>query len=67
VFTQQVIDIIKLIWPLLAISFAVQIYCLVLIVRQGTRNLSKLVWGLIVLFVSTIGWIAFLLLGRKTD
>lgn len=63
----QVIGILKLIWPLLAISIAIQLYCLVLIIRHGTRNLSKLVWTLIVLLVSTFGWIAFLLFGRKSD
>lgn len=60
------LEIIRLIWPLLVIEGVIRIYCLVLIWRQGVRNLSKWGWTALVLVVNLFGWAAFLTLGRKS-
>lgn len=57
-------EIIKLLAPLLLLELGLKIFCIVLIFKNGVRNLSKMIWTLIVLFVSTFGWVAFLLFGR---
>lgn len=61
-----VIEAIKLLWPLLLIELAVRVYCIVLIWRDGVRNLSKWAWTAIVGLIGLFGWIAFLSFGRKT-
>lgn len=53
--------------PVLAIQFCLVVYCLVKIFRQGTANLNKWIWALIVLFVNLFGPILFLAVGRRKD
>lgn len=64
--TEKIIEILKLIWPLLAIEFVIRVWCIVLIVRNGVRTLNKLAWGLIVGIINLFGWVAFLIWGRRT-
>lgn len=59
------IDVIKLLSPLIIIQFGLAIYCIIDIARRGVRNLNKIVWSAIVLFVNMLGPILYLLLGRK--
>ncbi|WP_425448487.1 PLD nuclease N-terminal domain-containing protein [Dethiothermospora halolimnae] len=58
-------EIIKLLLPLIILEFGLKILCITLIFRKGVRSLSKPIWLLIVLLVSTFGPIGYLLFGRR--
>ena len=53
--------------PLVLIDLAVVIYCIVDLYKpdRRVRGGSKLVWLLVILLVSTLGWVAYLLIGRE--
>ena len=59
------IEIIKLLLPIIILEFALKAFCIYLIVKNGVKNLSKPIWIIIVLVVSTIGSVSFLLFGRR--
>ena len=53
--------------PLAIIELAMKIYCIVDLFksdRKGRGN-NKLVWLLVILLVSTFGWLIYLLAGRE--
>lgn len=53
--------------PLLLIDLGMVIYSIVDLFKSDrrVRGGNKIVWLLIILFVSTIGWVAYLLIGRE--
>ncbi|HEX9039058.1 MAG TPA: PLDc N-terminal domain-containing protein [Ktedonobacterales bacterium] len=53
--------------PLVLIDLAVVIYCVIDLYKpdRRVRGGNKLVWLLVILLVSTLGWIAYLLVGRE--
>jgi uncharacterized RDD family membrane protein YckC len=53
--------------PLVLIDLAVVIYCIVDLYKpdRRVRGGSKLVWLLVILLISTLGWVAYLLIGRE--
>jgi len=53
--------------PLVVIDLAVVIYCIVDLYRadRRVRGGNKTVWLLIILLVSTLGWVLYLLVGRE--
>lgn len=61
----NVLEIIKLLMPLIILEFALRIFCIYLIIKNGVKNFSKLIWIVIVLIFTTIGPILFLLFGRR--
>ena len=63
----SVMEIIKLLLPFIILEFALKIYCIVQLTRHGSKHLPDWGWGLIILFVSTFGPVAYLLFGRKRD
>lgn len=66
--SEQIINILKIAWPLIVIQFGLQIYAIIDIVRrQKTRNLSVPLWIIIVVFGEIIGSILYLLFGRAED
>lgn len=59
---------IALIIPLIILELILVIVALVDLVKRDASTLqgeSKLLWGLIILFISTIGPILYLVIGRK--
>lgn len=65
---QQITDILKLVWPLILIQLAVQIYALVDLFKKGkTKNLNLGIWLIIILFGEIIGAIIYLLVGRSEE
>ena len=66
--TDQLISILKIAWPIIVIQFGLQIYCIIdLIRRRKTRNLSPLIWVLIILLGEIFGSIIYLLVGRTEE
>jgi len=61
------LEIVKLFLPLIVIELGLKILTITLIFKNGVRNLSKAIWLIIVLLVSTTGPIGFLLFGRRRD
>jgi hypothetical protein len=55
--------------PIVLIDLAMVIYCIVDLYKPDRRVAggNKLVWLLIILFVSTLGWIIYLLVGRDNS
>ena len=53
--------------PLVLIDLAVIIYCIIDLYKpdRRVRGGNKLVWLLVILLVSTLGWVAYLLIGRE--
>ena len=61
------LEIIKLLSPLIAIQLGLAVFCVVQIIRKEVRNLSKPVWLVIVFLVNLLGPIAYLLFGRQKE
>ncbi len=53
--------------PVVLIDLGMVIYCIVDLYRpdRHVRGGSKLIWLLVILLVSTFGWLAYLLFGRE--
>ncbi|HEU5438343.1 MAG TPA: PLDc N-terminal domain-containing protein [Ktedonobacterales bacterium] len=53
--------------PLVLIDLGMVIYCVVDLYRpdRRVRGGNKLVWLLVILLVSTFGWVIYLLVGRE--
>lgn len=63
--TPEVRDLLGLLAPLIVLNYSMAIFCLILIWRKGTENLTPLIWSIIVMLITGFGSIAFLVLGRK--
>ena len=62
------LDIIKLIWPVILIQLAVQIYALVDVLKKNkTKNLSVGAWVAIILLGEIVGPILYFVMGRSED
>ena len=60
--------IIKLIWPLAILQLGVQIYAIVDLAKKGrTKNLSFVIWLLIILLGEILGAILYFLIGRAEE
>ncbi len=53
--------------PLVLIDLAMIIYCVIDLYKpdRRVRGGNKLVWLLVILLISTLGWVAYLLVGRE--
>jgi hypothetical protein len=60
-------EILALASPLVLIQLGLAVFCFVKILKEGTANLNKVLWSIIVIFVNFLGPLAFLLIGRKRD
>lgn len=71
IMTQSVIQTINehiaIIAPLLIIQAILIITALVSLIRTEVTNGPKWMWALIILFISTIGPIAYFIFGRRND
>lgn len=63
----QVISLLPFLIPLLLVELGLLVYALVDLFRADRRvkGGNKLVWALVIIFVSTLGPIIYLLLGRE--
>lgn len=53
--------------PVVLIELGIVIYCIVDLFKpeRRVRGGNKIVWLLIILLISTLGWVAYLLIGRE--
>ncbi len=61
------IDIIKLLAPVIILEVGLMGFCLYRLTLDKVKFLPKWIWALIILFVQLIGSIAFLLIGRERE
>lgn len=62
------LEIVKLIWPIIVIQLALQIYAIIDLVvtkKKKTRNLTPLIWGLIIILGEIIGAALYFIIGRN--
>lgn len=60
--------LLKMIWPILVLQIGFQIYALYhLYHHRKTRNLTPLVWALIIIFGELLGPIFYFLLGSSEE
>ena len=60
-------QIVAMLSPLIALQLGLAAYCVAKVIRQGTANLNRILWILIVVVVNFFGPVAFLLFGRRKD
>ena len=61
--------LIAAIFPLILIDLAMVIYSIYDLYKpeRRVRGNNKLVWLLVILLVSTLGWVAYLIAGREDE
>ena len=65
---QQVVDLIKLIWPIIVIQFGLQVYTIIDVAKKKkTKNLSPAIWIIIIVIGEILGPILYLLLGKSDE
>jgi hypothetical protein len=57
-------ELLLMLLPVIVLQIGLLIYCLFDLRKNGVRNLNKIAWVLIILFVNMFGPIAYLLIGR---
>lgn len=68
--TSQLIDLLKVIWPLILLQVAFQVYALYDLFKvksRKTRNLSLVFWVVIIIFGEIVGPAAYFLVGRSEE
>ena len=67
VFFTEMIKILPLIAPLIALELGLMIFALVNLIRRPKVRGSKVLWAILIIFVQLIGPILYLVLGRKEE
>ena len=57
-------ELLVMIIPILILQLGLVIYALYDLSKRGVRNLSPLIWVVIILFINLFGAVAYFLLGR---
>ena len=64
----NIVEILQLVWPIIVIQFAFQIYALIDLfkTKKGkTKNLSAPIWAVIIILGEMVGSAAYLIAGRS--
>jgi len=61
------VQILAALSPIIALQVGLATFCVVKVIRQGTANMNRILWILIVVLVNFFGPVAFLLFGRRKD
>ena len=64
----NIVEILQLVWPIIVIQFAFQIYALIDLfkTKKGkTKNLSAPIWAVIIIIGEMVGSAAYLIAGRS--
>ena len=63
----DLMEYILLIIPLVLLELSLKIFSIVKLLKEGSANLSKGLWLLIIILVNFFGPILFLTVGRRRD
>jgi hypothetical protein len=58
-------QLVLLVAPLVLITLALTVFALIDLVRQESVRGGKLLWGIVIIGLGTLGPIAYLIFGRK--
>ncbi len=65
---QALIDILKMVWPIILIQLVLQVYAIVdIIQKKKTRNLSVPIWVVVIILGEIIGSVLYLMFGRSEE
>ncbi len=65
--SHELMEYILLIIPLVLLELSLKVFSIVKLLKEGSANLSKGVWLVIILLVNFFGPILFLTVGRRRD
>lgn len=66
--TSSLVDMLKLIWPIIVLQIGFQIYAIVdLFKHPNVKNLNKWIWLVIIIFGEIFGPILYFTLGRNLE
>ena len=60
-------EVLLIMSPLILLQLSLAVYCGLIIFREGVQNLNRWAWLIICMFVSVLGPVLFLLVGRKKE
>ena len=61
-------SLLKVIWPLVVLQLSIQLYSLYdLFKKKSTKNLSVIIWVLIIVLGQILGSVVYLIFGRSED
>lgn len=60
-------ELILMLLPVVLLQYGLAIYCVIDILRKGTKNLNQVGWIVIVMFINIFGSIAYLTVGKRKD
>ena len=63
----EIAEILPIIAPLVIIQFLLMIVALISLVKTEHTNGPKIMWVLLIIFISYIGPILFFIIGRRQD
>lgn len=63
-FTNELLLILS---PLVLLQISLVVYCGIKIFKEGVQNLNQWIWLCICIFISVLGPISYLLIGRKKE
>lgn len=69
-YGMKVAEILSIIWPLILIQIAFQVYALVDLIaikKKKTKNLSVVIWGIIIVLGEIVGPALYFIFGRSEE
>lgn len=66
-FDMSLMEIIKLLAPLILIELGLKVFCLIRLSKDRVKYMPKWAWALVILIISTFGPLAYILIGRVKD
>lgn len=66
----QIIDILQIVWPLILLQLIFQIYALYDLFKiksSKTKNLTSIIWAIIIVFGEILGPALYFVLGRSEE
>jgi len=65
--TIPLMQLISMLVPILLLQLVLIIFSLIQLNKHGVKNLNKTIWILIIVFITTIGPILYLIIGRNDN
>lgn len=63
----DIVEILKYAFPLIIFELALKVFCIYKLYHEEPLHMPRIAWLMIILFVSTIGSLAYLYFGRPKD
>ena len=66
----SMLEILKIVWPLILVQFAFQVYALIDLFRNKkgkTKNLTSTIWGVIIVLGEIVGPALYFIFGRSEE